>query len=224
MAELTGRRGEREVLDRLVDAVGTGASRALVVRGEPGVGKTALLEYLVEQASNCRVVRAAGVQSEMELAFAGLHQLLAPMLDGLDRLPVPQRDALRTVFGVSVGPAPDRLFVGLAVLNLLSEVAEERALICVVDDEQWLDRASAQVLAFVARRLDAESVALVFAARVPSDELAELPEMVVQGLPEADARALLDAALTGPLDTRVRDQIVAETRGNPLALVELPEA
>jgi len=134
------------------------------------------------------------------------------MLDGLDRLPVPQRDALRTVFGVSAGPAPDRLFVGLAVLNLLSEVAEERALICVVDDEQWLDRASAQVLAFVARRLDAESVGLVFAARVPSDELAELPELVVEGLPEADARALLDAALTGPLDTRVRDQIVAETR------------
>ncbi|HEY3716740.1 MAG TPA: AAA family ATPase [Jatrophihabitantaceae bacterium] len=222
MAELTGRRGEREVLDRLVDAVRTGASRTLVVRGEPGVGKTALLEYLVEQASSCRVVRAAGVQSEMELAFAGLHQLLAPMLDGLDRLPVPQRDALRTVFGVSSGPAPDRLFVGLAVLNLLSEVAEERALICVVDDEQWLDRASAQVLAFVARRLDAESVGLVFAARVPSDELAELPELVVEGLPEADARALLDAALTGPLDGRVRDQIVAETRGNPLALVELP--
>ena len=193
-----------------------------MVRGEPGVGKTALLDYLVEQASGCRVVRAAGVQSEMELAFAGLHQLLAPMLDRLERLPVPQRDALRTAFGVSPGPAPDRFFVGLAVLSLLSDVAEEQPLICVVDDEQWLDRASAQVLAFVARRLEAESVGLVFAARAPSDELAGLPELVVEGLREGDARALLDSVLTAPLDARVRDQIVAETRGNPLALLELP--
>ena len=221
-AELTGRRSECEVLDRLIEAVRAGESRALVVRGEPGVGKTALLDYLVEQASGCRVARAAGVQSEMELAFAGLHQLLAPMLDRLERLPVPQRDALRTAFGVSPGPAPDRFFVGLAVLSLLSEVAEEQPLICLVDDEQWLDRASAQVLAFVARRLEAESVGLVFAARVPSDDLAGLPELVVEGLREGDARALLDSALTGPLDARVRDQIVSETRGNPLALLELP--
>ena len=221
-AELTGRRGERDVLDRLIEAVRAGESRALVVRGEPGVGKTALLDYLVEQASGCRVARAAGVQSEMELAFAGLHQLLAPMLDRLERLPVPQRDALRTAFGVSPGPAPDRFFVALAVLSLLSDVAEERPLICLVDDEQWLDRASAQVLAFVARRLEAESVGLVFAAREPSDELAGLPELVVEGLREGDARALLDSVLTGPLDARVRDQIVAETRGNPLALLELP--
>ena len=221
-AELTGRRSERDVLDRLIEAVRAGESRALVVRGEPGVGKTALLEYVVEQASGCRVVRAAGVQSEMELAFAGLHQLLAPMLDRLERLPVPQRDALRTAFGVSPGPAPDRFFVGLAVLSLLSEVAEEQPLICLVDDEQWLDRASAQVLAFVARRLEAESVGLVFAARAPSDELAGLPELVVEGLREDDARALLDSVLTGPLDARVRDQIVSETRGNPLALLELP--
>ena len=161
---LTGRRSETDVLDGLVEAVRGGESRALVVRGEPGVGKTALLEYMVEQASGCRVVRAAGVQSEMELAFAGLHQLLAPMLDRLERLPVPQRDALRTAFGVSPGSAPDRFFVGLAVLSLLSEVAEEQPLICLVDDEQWLDRASAQALAFVARRLEAESVGLVFAA------------------------------------------------------------
>ena len=153
------------MLDRLVEAVRGGESRALVVRGEPGVGKTALLEYVVEHASGCRVVRAAGVQSEMELAFAGLHQLLAPMLDRLERLPVPQRDALRTAFGVSPGPAPDRFFVGLAVLSLLSDVAEEQPLICLVDDEQWLDRASAQALAFVARRLEAESVGMVFAAR-----------------------------------------------------------
>jgi DNA-binding CsgD family transcriptional regulator len=223
-AGLKGRRREREVLEQLVEAVRTGESRALVVRGEPGVGKTALLEYVVThaQASVCRVVRAAGVQSEMELAYAGLHQLLAPMLDRSERLPVPQRDALRTAFGLSAGPAPDRFFVALAVLGLLSEVAEEQPLICVVDDEQWLDRASAQALAFVARRLETESVGLLFAARATSDEMAGLPELVVDGLCEGDARALLDSALTGPLDTRVRDQIVAETRGNPLALLELP--
>ena len=153
------------LLDRLIEAVRAGESRALVVRGEPGVGKTALLDYVAEQASGCRVARAAGVQSEMELAFAGLHQLCAPMLDRLERLPAPQRDALRTAFGLSAGPAPDRFLVGLAVLSLLSDVAEEQPLICLVDDEQWLDRASAQVLAFVARRLEAESVGLVFAAR-----------------------------------------------------------
>src|SRR5467141_3008570 len=135
---LTGRRSECDVLDRLIEAVGAGESRALVLRGEPGVGKTALLEYLVEQAAGFRVARAAGVQSEMELAFAGLHQLLAPMLDRLERLPVPQRDALRTAFGISPGPAPDRFFVALAVLSLVSDVAEERPLICLVDDEQWL--------------------------------------------------------------------------------------
>ena len=220
--KLKGRRDECGVLDRLIDAVRGGESRTLVVRGEPGVGKTALLDHLVEHAADCRVVRAAGVQSEMELAFAGLHQLLAPMLDRLERIPEPQRDALRTAFGVSPGPAPDRFFVGLAVLSLLSEVAEERPLICVVDDEQWLDRASAQVLAFVARRLGAESVGLVFAARGTSDEVAGLPELVVDGLREGDARALLDSVLTGPLDARVRERIVAETGGNPLALLELP--
>src|SRR6266481_6894299 len=169
---LVGRRVEREALNQLLDDVRAGHSRVLVVRGEPGVGKTALLEYVVEQASGCRVVRAAGIQSEMELAFAGLHQLCAPMLDRLERLPVPQRDALRTAFGVSHGPAPDRFLIGLAVLSLLSEVAEERPLICLVDDEQWLDRASAQALAFVARRLEAESVGLVFAARRAGEELA----------------------------------------------------
>jgi DNA-binding CsgD family transcriptional regulator len=218
---LTGRRSEREVLDRLIRAVRSGQSRALVVRGEAGVGKTALLEYLVEQGSGCRVVRAAGVQSEMELAFAGLHQLLAPVVDRLVRLPVPQRDALRTAFGVSPGPAPDRFLVALATLGLLSEVAEERPLICLVDDEQWLDRASSQVLAFVARRLEAEGVAVVFAARTSSDAFAGLPELVVEGLGEDDARALLESVLTGPLDARVRDQIVSESRGNPLALMEL---
>jgi DNA-binding CsgD family transcriptional regulator len=222
MAELRGRRSERGVLDRLIEAVRSGESRALVVRGEPGVGKTALLDYVVEQASGCRVVRAAGVQSEMELAFAGLHQLLAPMLDRLERLPVPQRDALRTAFGLSGGSAPDRFLVGLAVLGLLSEVAEGRPLICLVDDAHWLDRASEQVLVFVARRLGAESVGLVFAVRVPSDELAGFRDLVVEGLGEGDAGALLDSVLTGPLDARVRDRIVAEARGNPLALLELP--
>ena len=218
---LTGRRTERDVLDRLVGAVRAGESRVLVVRGEPGVGKTALLEYVVDHASGCRVVRAAGVQSEMELAFAGVHQLLAPMFDRLERLPVPQRDALQTAFGVSSGPAPNRFLIGLAVLSLLSDAAEEQPLICVVDDEQWLDRASAQVLAFVARRLEAEAVGLVFAARVASDELAGLPELAVEGLRDADAETLLDSVLPGPLDPRVRDQIVSETRGNPLALLEL---
>ncbi|MDX6429655.1 MAG: hypothetical protein QOE54_2021, partial [Streptosporangiaceae bacterium] len=221
-AELRGRGGECRVLDRLIEAVRAGEGRALVVRGEPGMGKTALLEYLAGQASGCRVARALGVQSEMELAFAGLQQLLAPMLDRLERLPVPQRNALQTAFGLSAGPAPDRFLVGLAVLSLLSDVAEEQPLVCLVDDQQWLDRASAQVLAFVARRLAAESVGLIFAARVPDQELAGLPELVVEGLRDGDARALLDSVLTGPLDARVRDRIVAETRGNPLALLELP--
>src|ERR1700730_16055886 len=220
-AELIGRRRERRVVDGVMEAVRTGESRALVVRGEPGVGKTALLEYLVEQASDCRIERAVGFQSEMELAFAALHQLCAPMLDRLERLPPPQRDALLTAFGVSPGPAPDLFFVGLAVLTLLSDVAEERPLICLVDDEQWLDHASAQALAFVARRLGAESVGLVFGARAQSEDLAGLPELVVEGLAEADGRARLDSVLTGPLDARVRDQIVTETRGNPLALLEL---
>jgi DNA-binding CsgD family transcriptional regulator len=221
-AKLVGRRAECGVLDRLAQAVRAGESRALVVRGEVGMGKTALLEYLARRASGCRVARAAGAQSEMELAFAGLHQLCAPMLDRLEALPTPQRDALRIAFGVSAGPAPDRFLVGLAALSLLSEVAEDKPLICLVDDEQWLDHASAQVLAFVARRLGAESVGLVFAARVPSDHLAGLPELVLGGLHDADARALLDSVLPGPIDARVRDQLVAETGGNPLALLELP--
>jgi DNA-binding CsgD family transcriptional regulator len=221
-AQLLGRRAERDVLDRFLAAVRVGESRTLVVRGEPGVGKTALLKYLAGRASGCQVAAATGVQSEMELAFAGLHQLLAPMLDRLERLPGPQRDALRTAFGMSAGPVPDRFLVGLAVLGLLSEMAAARPLVCLVDDEQWLDHASAQILAFVARRLGAEAVGLVFGARVPSGDLAGLPELVVGGLRDDDARALLGSVLTGPMDERVRDQIVAETRGNPLALLELP--
>ena len=220
-AELRGRLDEQGFLDRLIDAVRAGESQALVLSGEAGVGKTALLDYRAEHASGCRVVRATGVQSEMELAFAGLQQLCKPLLDHLDRLPGPQRDALRTALGLSAGPAPDRFLVGLAVLSLLAEVAGERPLVCLVDDQQWLDHASAQILAFVARRLETESLGLVFAARVLGGELAGLPELMVGGLREGDARALLDSVLTGPLDERVRDQIVAETGGNPLALLEL---
>jgi DNA-binding CsgD family transcriptional regulator len=219
---LRGRRRECDLLDRLLDSVRAGESRVLVVSGEPGVGKTALLNYLVEQASGCRMAHAAGVESEMELVYAGLHQLLTPMLDRLERLPAPQANALRTAFGLSPGSAPDRFLVGLATLSLLAEVAEEHPLVCLVDDAQWLDQASSQVLGFVARRLAAESVGMVFAARILGDELVGLPELVVEGLREADARALLDSVLTGPLDPRVHDRIVAEAGGNPLALVELP--
>jgi DNA-binding CsgD family transcriptional regulator len=223
---LLGRRTECETLDQLVGAVRTGESRALVVHGEAGVGKSALLDYLHERASGCRVARAVGVQSEMELAFAALHLLCAPMLDRLDRIPEPQRNALGTAFGMRRGPAPDRFLVGLAVLSLLAEVAAERPLICLIDDAQWLDRASAQALAFVARRLFTESVALVFAVRDLSDqqEMTGLPDMAIGGLREGDARALLSSVVHGPLDEHVRDQIVAETHGNPLALIELPHA
>ena len=229
VAGLRDRVGELDVLDRLIEAVQAGQSRTLVVRGDPGVGKTALLDYLAGRASGagCRVARVAGVQSEMELAFAGLHQLCAPMLNSDGRLPVPQRDALRTAFGLAPGPPPDRFFTGLAVLTALSGVARDRPLICVVDDEQWLDRGSAQALGFVARRLAAGTlttspVGLVFATREPGEALTGLPELVLEGLRDDHARELLESALAGPLDAQVRDLIIAETRGNPLALLELP--
>jgi DNA-binding CsgD family transcriptional regulator len=194
----------------------------LVVRGEPGVGKTALLEYAIESAADLRVARVAGVESEMELAFAALQQLCAPMLGKLEGLPDPQRAALGVAFGLNAGAAPDRFLVGLAALSLLSEAAEQQPLLCVIDDAQWLDRASAQALAFVARRLLAEPVALVFATREPGEDFRGLPELPVGGLREDDARELLSSVVRGPLDERVRDRIVAETRGNPLALLELP--
>jgi DNA-binding CsgD family transcriptional regulator/tetratricopeptide (TPR) repeat protein len=221
---LRGRRSERAALERVLAEVRAGGSAALVVRGEAGVGKTALLEYLVERAEGCRVARAAGVQSEMELAFAGIHQLSGPLLDRLDRLPGPQRNALAAAFGLG-GSAPDRFLVGLALLGLLSEAAAEQPLVCVVDDAQWLDRASAQALGFVARRLLAEPVAVVIALRERDEqpqEWAGLAELSVGGLDDGDARALLASAVSGRLDDRVRDRIVAETRGNPLALLELP--
>jgi len=221
---LLGRRHESAALDGLLEAVRAGESRALVIRGEPGVGKTALLDYVGERATGCRVAHAAGVQAEMELAFAGLHQLCAPMLDRLERLPGPQREALGSAFGLSAGHAPDRFLVGLAVLSLLAEVSGEHPLVCLVDDAQWLDRASVQALAFVARRLVAESVGVIFAVRTGGEEqdLAGLPELIVRGLSDRDAWALL--ATQGPLDERLRDRIVAEARGNPLALLELPRA
>ena len=181
---------ERDALGRLVETVRAGQGRALVLRGDPGVGKTALLSHLDRQASaaGCRVAHAMGMQSEMELAFAGLHQLCAPMLSRAERLPGPQQDALRTALGLATGPPPDRFLVGLAVLSLLSAEAGERPLVCLVDDEQWLDRASAQALGFAARRLAADAVGLVFAAREPSAELAGLPELEVTGLRDEDAR------------------------------------
>jgi hypothetical protein len=188
-----------------------------------GSGRRRCWKYLVGSASHLTVVRAVGVESEMELAYASLHQLCGPMLDRLGKLPAPQRLALEVVFGVSVGAAPDRFLVGLGVLSLFSEVSAERPLSCVIDDAQWVDRASALTLAFVARRLLAERVGLVFAAREPGQELRQVAEMRVQGLRDGDARALLSSAVRFRLDERVRDRIIEETRGNPLALVELPK-
>jgi DNA-binding CsgD family transcriptional regulator len=214
------------LLDRLLaDALG-GRSRVIVLRGEAGVGKSALLGYLSDGIAGWHVARAVGVESEMELAYGGLHQLCAPMLDYLGRLPVPQRDALETVFGRAAGAAPDRFLVGLATLTLFAEVAEQQPLACLVDDGQWLDHASAQILGFVARRLLAERIAVVCAARTEAgdDVLAGLPEMAIRGLGDSDARALLLANVPGPIDAAVCDQIVMESHGNPLALLELSRA
>jgi DNA-binding CsgD family transcriptional regulator/tetratricopeptide (TPR) repeat protein len=224
MAELLGRQREQAALRHLLDEVRAGTSRALVLRGEAGSGKTVLLDWLAEQASFARVLRAAGVESESEIAYSALQQLCAPLLTDLGRLPEPQRAALATAFGLAAGPVPQPLLLGLAVLGLLAEGAAEQPLVCLVDDVQWIDAMSAVILGFVARRLGAESVALVAAVRSPDDErlLTGLPELRVDGLPDAVARRLLDSVLTGPVDPRVRERIVAETRGNPLALLELP--
>jgi len=211
-------------LDELLTAVRRGESGALVLRGEAGMGKTALLDYASRLCEGCRLIRAGGVESEMELPFAALHQLCMPLLDGLERLPAPQRDALRTALGLMSGPRPDRFLVGLAVLTLLSDAAETQPLICVVDDAQWLDRCSAQVLSFVARRLQAESVVLLFAERDQDQptELAGLPELALRRLSDADARDLLASSTPGRLDERVRQRMIDEAGGNPLALLELP--
>jgi DNA-binding CsgD family transcriptional regulator/tetratricopeptide (TPR) repeat protein len=224
---LLDRRNECAELDRLVAALRTGQSRAVVLWGDIGIGKTALLNYAREQAVGCRVIRASGVEAERELAFAALHQVCAPMSGELELLPAPQRGALRTAFGLDVGSPPDRFMVGLAVLGLLAEVAQVRPVVLLIDDAQWLDTASAQVIGFAARRLGTESVGLIFGARrtgaeISVPELAGLPEMHVRGLPDDDARALLALAHPGPVDDRVLDRIVAECQGNPLALLELP--
>ncbi len=221
---LRGRRTEREMLARLVTDVRAGRSRVLVLRGEAGIGKTALLDHVVGLAVGCRLTRAVGIESEAEFAFGGLHQVCAPFLDRLDHLPAPQRDALGAAFGLRHGGAPDRFLVSLAALTLLSELAEEQPLMCLVDDAHWLDQASVHALTFVARRLLAEPVALVFATRATTldQALRHLPEVHLDGLDDEDARALLQSALRSPLDTAVLDEIVAESRGNPLALLELP--
>jgi DNA-binding CsgD family transcriptional regulator len=220
--DLRGRDRERARLDEVLEDIRRGNSRCLVVHGEPGIGKTALLDRMAESASDLTVLRATGVESELELAYASLHQLCVSLLDGLERLPGPQRRALEIVFGLSGGAAPDRFLVGLAVLSLLSEMAEERPLLCLVDDAHWLDHASRLSLAFVARRLVAEPVGIVFAAREPGAELERISRLEVRGVGDGDAGALLTSAMRFKLDDRVRDRIIAETRGNPLALLELP--
>jgi hypothetical protein len=227
---LYGRIREQEVLDRLLRDLHAGRSRALVLRGDTGVGKTALLAYLTGHRLAGHVVRTAGVETEPEVAFSALHELCAPLLDRLDRLPDAQRAALSTALGMEEGVSPSPLLIGLAVLGLFAEAADDEPLICVVDDTQWLDGMSAAVLAFVARRLDAEAVAVVFAvttsaadglAAADSRLLAGLPELRVERLGEDDARTLLDSVLPATADSRLRDRIVAESHGNPLALVVL---
>ncbi len=219
-----GRTTEREVIDGLLARVREGESEALAIRGEAGIGKTALLRYTARQASGFQVAQLTGVEAEMELPFAGVHQFCATMPDRLDALPAPQRNALSVALGLVAGEMPDRFLVGLAVLSLLSVVAAVRPLLCLVEDAQWLDAASAQIFGLVARRVRAESVAIVVAVREPVAEhdFDGLPELCLEGLPEQDARALLATVVAGRLDSRVADRIVAETRGNPLALLELP--
>jgi len=219
---LRGRTSECALLDELVRGIRHSESRSLLLQGEAGIGKTALLERLVASASDLTVVRAAGVELEAELDYAGLQQLCGPLLDRLEMIPAPQRQAIEVVFGLSAGEPPDRFLLGLAVMSLFAAAAEQRPLLCVVDDAQWLDETSALTLAFVARRLLAEPVGIVFAAREPGVALRDVPVREVDGVGESDARALLSTVVPFKMDERVRDQIVAETRGNPLALLELP--
>ncbi|WP_159426324.1 AAA family ATPase, partial [Mycolicibacterium vaccae] len=222
---LHGRATESAALREVISAVRAGRSQVLVLRGEPGAGKTALLDHLLGQADGLRCVQISGVESDMELPYAGLHQLCSPLLGHLVDLPPPQRDALAVAFGQGSGPPPERFLVGLAVLSLLAAAVQEQPLLCVVDDAHWLDQVSLQTLGFIARRLVAEPVALVFAARSDGAEvLAGLPELPVRGLSDTDARILLDQAMIGGIDPRVRDRVVAETRGNPLALLEVPRS
>src|SRR5919107_879376 len=221
---LRGRRNECDALLRMVEAAGTGHSTSLVLRGETGIGKTALMDYLAVTARGSRVLRVSGVESEVELPFSGLYELCAPLLDKTVRLPEPQAEALAAAFGTRTGSPPDRFLLGLAVLNLLAEAASEEPLLCLVDDAQWLDHASANTLAFVGRRLEAEAIVLVFATRTGDDRpaLLDLPQLLIPRLNEVDALALLQSVIPSPIDGRVRKTILAETRGNPLALLELP--
>ena len=222
--ELIGRESELRQLDELLGGARDGNGSILVIRGEAGVGKSALLKYCAEHASHFDIRRAVGVESEMELAFAALHQLCAPVLDRLDALPPPQQAALRVALGLAKGDPPDRFLVALAALSLLSEAAAQRPTLCLVDDAQWLDSSSRQAFGFVARRLLAEPVAMVFAVRTPADpdELKGFPELFLQGLSRDDARKVLESVIVGRLDKGARDRILAEARGNPLALLELP--
>ena len=220
--ELLGREHELATLEQLLETVRSGGSGALFVHGEPGIGKSALLERLIASASGCLTVRAVGVQGEVDLPYAGLHQLCRSLFNGIDTLPPPQRHALEVAFGLTSGDASDRYLVGLAVLSLLSEAATTRPLLCVVDDAQWLDTETTRVLAFVARRLGADTVGLVLASREQIGDFAGLRALHVGGLAVAEARALLDSVVVGRLDEPVRERFLAETHGNPLALLELP--
>jgi predicted ATPase len=220
--QLVGRRTECCALEEVLAAVRAGESRALVVCGEAGIGKTALLDELIRRATGCRVIRISGLESEMELAFAALHQLCTPLLGQIDQIPAPQGEALLTAFGKRAGAAPDPFLLGLATLSLVAEAAADRPLLLLVDDEQWLDRSSARAIAFVARRIEAESVGVVFATRCVGKHLGGLRELPIRALHDKDSQTLLSAVVSGPLDIRVRDQIIAEARGNPLALLELP--
>ena len=222
-ASLLGRARECAVLDGLLSDIRQGQSRSLVLRGEAGIGKTALLEDMCERADGLLLVRGAGIECEAELAFAGLHHMCSQMVEEkLDLLPDPQREAIRRAFGDSADGPPDPFLLGLGVLNRLANVAEDQPVVCVVDDAQWLDRASMQTLAFVTRRLDAEAVGVVFAVRERIEQLDGLPELVVSGLGPDDADELFCSVLTAPLDRAVRERFIDETRGNPLALLELP--
>jgi len=221
---LLNRQREREALELLLEAARAGRGGVLVLLGDAGVGKTALLDDMAARVGNFRVLRAAGVEIEMELPYSALQQLCGPIIASRDRLPSAQRDALAVALGLSGGPVPSPFLVGLAVLGLMSAVAEERPLLVLVDDAQWLDRESAIACGFLARRMVAEHVALVFALREIGPAFARLPELHVAPLGYRDAKALLESVLPAALDDDVLDRLVAETHGNPLALVELPRA
>ena len=223
---LVGRRAEQQQLAALIDRVRGGGSAVLVLRGAAGIGKTALLRDVRDRAADLRVITLSGAESEMELAYAGVQQLCAPLLGSLDRLPGPQKNALQVAFGLRDGAAPDRLMVSLAVLSLLADAGAQRPTICLIDDAQWVDRASLQALAFAGRRLSADPVAMIFAARdlQAEQELAALPQMHLGGLTDADARVLLSSMMPARLDDIVRDNILSEADGNPLALLELHRA